>query len=66
MKKNYPLFLKKDYDMHSFLRKRLSLTSFSKTFIERAGQPGDVKISRLVRGLSLVVRSRISRFSAVI
>jgi small subunit ribosomal protein S3 len=43
-KKNYPLFLKEDYDIRSFLRKRLSFASFSEIFIERAGERVRVKI----------------------
>jgi small subunit ribosomal protein S3 len=43
-KKNYPLFLKEDYDMRAFLKRRLSIASFSEIFIERAGERVRVKI----------------------
>jgi small subunit ribosomal protein S3 len=43
-KKNYALFLKEDYDIRSFLRRKLSVTSFSEIFIERAGERVRIKI----------------------
>jgi small subunit ribosomal protein S3 len=43
-KKNYPLFLKEDYDVRVFLKRRLSVASFSEIFIERAGERVRVKI----------------------
>ncbi|MDR0590282.1 MAG: 30S ribosomal protein S3 [Puniceicoccales bacterium] len=43
-KKNYPLFLKEDYDVRVFLKRRLSAASFSEIFIERAGERVRVKI----------------------
>ncbi|MDR2201018.1 MAG: 30S ribosomal protein S3 [Puniceicoccales bacterium] len=43
-KKNYPVYLKEDYDIRTFLRKKLSFASFSEIFIERAGEKVRVKI----------------------
>ncbi|MDR2806653.1 MAG: 30S ribosomal protein S3 [Puniceicoccales bacterium] len=43
-KKNYALFLKEDYDIRTFLRKKLSFASFSEVFIERAGDKIRIKI----------------------
>jgi small subunit ribosomal protein S3 len=43
-KKHYPLFLKEDYDIRLFLKRRLSIASFSEIFIERAGERVRVKI----------------------
>ena len=43
-KERYPLFLKEDYEIRSFLRKGLSAGSFSDIFIERAGDRVRVKI----------------------
>ncbi|MDE6575950.1 MAG: 30S ribosomal protein S3 [Verrucomicrobiota bacterium] len=43
-KQAYPLFLKEDYEIRSFLRRRLPAASFSDVFIERAGERVRIKI----------------------
>lgn len=43
-KKDYAKFLKEDYDIRAFLKKRLPVASFSEIFIERAGNKVRVKI----------------------
>lgn len=43
-KKDYPRFLKEDYDIREYIRKKFSLATFSEVFIERAGEKVRVKI----------------------
>lgn len=43
-KKDYAKFLKEDYDIRTFLKRRLPVASFSEIFIERAGNKVRVKI----------------------